>query len=265
MKGSRHLRKSRVIINADDFGMDDETVRATISCFEEGVVTSASIMANMPSTPEAVDFAVAHPEFDFGVHLTFVGRGVERPLCEPSHVPALVTQSGCFLPSRTIRLKAMLGLIPVEQIEREVTLQLSQLREMGLRISHVDSHCHLHKFGPFSRALERVLPDFGVERVRTAQDLYITRRYQSPTYWYGGVWGRRISERFRTTDHFFMPSGPEDAPGIERLVPRMNGGSVEVGAHPGLSGWRQSERLAIHRFAAAAAAAGHELIRWREL
>lgn len=261
--GRRH--STRMIINADDFGLDAETVRATISCFEEGALTSASIMPNMPATREAVDFALAHPELSFGVHLTFVGTGMERPVSEPGDIPALVDRSGCFLPSPLVRAKAMLGLVPVAQIEREVTAQLSRLREMGLQMSHVDSHCHLHKFGPFLRALEQVLPRFGLVRVRTGQDLYLTRRYQSPTYWYGGVWARRIRQRFRTTDHFFMASDVEEARRIEHLVPMIGSGTVEVGGHPGASGWRRAEALALRKLAARAAEEGHELIGWSQL
>ena len=40
----------RIIINADDFGMDEDTVRATIECLEAGALTGATIMPNMPAT-----------------------------------------------------------------------------------------------------------------------------------------------------------------------------------------------------------------------
>lgn len=43
----------RIILSADDFGFSDHTVERTIACFDAGVLTSASIMANMPATERA--------------------------------------------------------------------------------------------------------------------------------------------------------------------------------------------------------------------
>ena len=265
MQAGGELRRTRLIVNADDFGKDSETVKATVACFDDGILTSASIMPNMSATRSAAEFAVGHPTFSFGVHLTFAGDGEERPISDPVDIPALVSSDGCFLPSKTVRLRLLLGQIPVMQIQREMTAQLRRMVDMGVDISHVDSHCHLHKFQPFLMALERILPSFGIDRVRTAQDLYITKQYRSPTYWYGPSWKRCISKRFRTTDHFFMASNVEDANSMESLVPRLPGGTVEIGGHPGRSGWRDAERLAMERVSSAATALGLELISWKEL
>ena len=53
--------------------------------------------------------------------------------------------------------------------------------DAGVPVSHVDSHRHLHKYGPFAGALRRVLPGLGIERVRNVQDVYLRRRLLSPT------------------------------------------------------------------------------------
>ena len=45
----------KLIINADDFGLDEETVEWTIKGFELGKLTSATIMAGMPETARAVE------------------------------------------------------------------------------------------------------------------------------------------------------------------------------------------------------------------
>ena len=70
----------RVILNADDFGSSPDTLTATIECFEEGALTSATIMPGMPATEQALAFARSRPDLSFGVHLTLVGDGVERPI-----------------------------------------------------------------------------------------------------------------------------------------------------------------------------------------
>ena len=37
----------QLIVNADDFGLSDDTADATIECFERGALTSATIMPAM--------------------------------------------------------------------------------------------------------------------------------------------------------------------------------------------------------------------------
>src|SRR5439155_17642642 len=137
---------------------------ATIACFQAGALTSASIMPKMPGTDQAVEFAVKNPQFSFGVHLTFVCDTVESPVSPPENLPALIAGNGRFLPSQTIRKLAAMRRIPVQQIEIETRAQIESLRSRGVKISHVDSHGHLHKFAVFRTALQNVLPELGIGR-----------------------------------------------------------------------------------------------------
>jgi predicted glycoside hydrolase/deacetylase ChbG (UPF0249 family) len=256
----------RIILNADDFGQDEDTVRATIECFSRGALSSATIMPGMPETTKAVTFAKANPQFSFGVHLTFVGNGAERPVSDPKHIPDLCDPDGRFLPFKTIRNRAMRSRVRPDQIEREATAQISLLRDLGLKISHVDSHEHMHKFGPFLSVLQKVLPRFDIHRVRTVQDTYVRKALRSPTYWSGSVWQRQISDRFTTTDHMFMPTCRSDGRDIHKLLPKLNGGTIEIGVHPGYAEpWRGDERVGAQEFAAKARSTGFKLITWNDL
>lgn len=254
----------RLILHADDFGSSADAVQATIGCFEEDVLTSASIMPRMPATEEAIEFARAHPELDFGVHLTFVGDDEERPLLPPEEIPALATPEGRFRRTRDLRIRALLRRLPVEQIERELARQLDAVREEGIEITHVDSHRHMHKLPSFAEALRRVLPRFGIRRVRAVQDVYLGRPLTSPTYWLGSRWQRTLAHSFATTDHFYMPTSTSDT-GWERpllaIARRLDGATMEVGVHPG---WPE-ERSALARFAALARDEGHDFIAWKDI
>jgi predicted glycoside hydrolase/deacetylase ChbG (UPF0249 family) len=259
----------RIVLNADDFGMSGDTVAATIDCFEQGALTSATIMTNMPAVGAAFEYARAHPQFSFGVHLTFCGDGdgLERSVCDPADVPALVDGEGRFLGTSTVRLKAILGRIPREQIEREAEGQLARMRDAGIPISHIDSHSHLHKIGPFRQALARVLPRFGLRRVRSVQNLYLRRPLFNATYWLGATWDQRVRSMFDTTDRFYMPSSGLDVGWGEPLLDVLAGeGSLEVGVHPGYrEGWREREREDLLEFAALATARGHHLTTWNDV
>jgi predicted glycoside hydrolase/deacetylase ChbG (UPF0249 family) len=257
----------RIVLHADDFGASADTVRATIECFEQGALTSASIMPAMPATGEAVDYARAHPNLDVGVHLTFVGEGDERPLSPPEEIPGLVDESGRFLATRTIRLRALAHRLPVEQIAREMTTQISAVRDQGVEISHVDSHRHVHKLPSFREALARVLPAFGIERVRAVQDIYLRKPRKSPTYWLGGRWQKALAREFRTTKHMYMPTSAGDVAWELPLAEIARGleGTLEVGVHPGYGDWRDGERTSVLAFAELARRDGHELVSWKEL
>jgi predicted glycoside hydrolase/deacetylase ChbG (UPF0249 family) len=258
----------RIVVNADDFGASAETVAATIQSFEEGALTSATIMATMPAAEAALAYARDRPEVSFGVHLTFVGNGDERCAAAPRDVRGLVDEAGRFPPATPVRVRALLRRLPIAEIEREISAQLDLVRDRGVSVSHVDSHRHLHKLAPFRTALRRVLPRFGIERVRTVQDVYLSRPLLGATYWAGSVWRRPLRRSFRTTDHFYMPASTGDlgwADDLLRRVGELPGATLEVGVHPGPDGWRDDERRCARRLSARAGELGHELVSWHEI
>ena len=261
------LRK--IIMTADDFGYDHDTTQATIDCFKAGALTSATIMPKMPATAMAVDFARKNPQHAYGVHLTFVRDTVECPVADPCLVPALVGADGAFLPSHQVRLMALLGKLPVEQLCIEIAAQIERVMDSGIPISHVDSHGHLHKFKPFVQALAATLPRYGLSRVRNVQNQYTVTPLKSPTYWMGPYWRRRIMNHFVTTPHFFMGTNANDPQWIEKILARPLSGVLEVGFHPGSplheEAWRNKERLACLAFAVEARKRHVSFINWNDI
>lgn len=150
-----------VVIHADDFG---ETVAITngIRCaIEAGVLTSTSVMANMPATEYALRRVRALAgRASFGVHLN-VCEG--RPLTRSR---TLVDARGNFHPKRIIIRRALAGALLLAEIEQEIAAQIALVRDAGVAISHVDGHKHLHQLPIISQAVANVLPRFSIKRVR---------------------------------------------------------------------------------------------------
>ena len=261
--------QQQIIVNADDFGYDADSVLATIECFEAGALTSATIMPKMPATPSAIRFARENPQHAYGVHLTFVRDTVESPVADPRLIPALIGKDGEFFPSHRLRFKALFGKLPVDQLCIEISAQIERLIDSGVPVSHVDSHGHLHKFKPFVQALAQTLPRYGLSRVRNVQNQYTVTPLTSPTYWLGPYWRRRIMNQFATTPHFFMGTNASDPQWIPKILARHLDGVLEVGFHPGsplhAQAWRNDERLACLAFAAKARERRVSLISWNEL
>ena len=150
-----------IVIHADDFG---ETVAITNGIrrgIEGGVLTSTSVMANMPATTYALErFPALAGRASFGVHLNLCEG---RPLTRAS---SLVTEEGGFHPKRFLIRRALSGKLSLADLEREISAQIALVRDAGVAVSHVDGHKHLHQLPIVSTAVANVLPRFGIGRVR---------------------------------------------------------------------------------------------------
>lgn len=148
-------------MHADDFGETVDITDGICVAIEAGVVTSTSVMANMPGTAAALRRAAQlAQQASFGVHLNLCEG---RPLTRGA---TLVDESGEFLRKRTLAMRALAGKLSLQELEAEITAQVRVLRDGGVRISHLDGHKHLHQLPIVCAAVANVLPRFGIERVR---------------------------------------------------------------------------------------------------
>lgn len=58
----------KLIVNADDFGRTHGINRGILECFKNGIVTSATVMINMPFAQEAIQIAIDN-KIPLGLHL----------------------------------------------------------------------------------------------------------------------------------------------------------------------------------------------------
>ena len=69
----------KLIVNADDFGLTEGSTLGIIRSHEDGIVTSTTLMVNMPFCELACQLAKAHPDLGVGCHLVLT---IGRPLVE---------------------------------------------------------------------------------------------------------------------------------------------------------------------------------------
>jgi len=145
----RPARPTRyLIVNADDFGADEHVNRGIIQAHARGIVTSASLMVDMPGARAAVRLAGRHPGLSVGLHVDFTSKG------------------------RTIDLSDSGAL------QRELSRQLDAFRALtGTLPTHLDSHHHMHRESPAARLFLAVSRDHGIplrgsSRVKYLGDFY---------------------------------------------------------------------------------------------
>ena len=224
----------RLIVNADDFGLNEHTVKWTIKGFECGALTSATIMAGMQATTMAVDYAKTHPQFSFGVHFYLVD---ETPMCNPEEIPSMIDpKTGKLWRTRMFILRNFAGVITVEDLKREMRAQYSAIKNAGVPISHVDGHGHNHRLPQSIKALAELKDELGFHKVRRCQNLsavgggmgLLSRIINGPMQ-------RRIEKVFfKTTDSFLMNAGHSSDPKwFSKALETLPDGTTEIGIHPG--------------------------------
>lgn len=145
---------TRLIVNADDFGMSRGITDGIITAHRYGFLTSTSLMPNMPAAEYALGRLARFPRLAIGVHLNICAG---RPILPPSEVPSLVGSTGQFHPPRVMIRRLCTGRTAGRELFAEFCAQIRWLKDRGIAPTHADSHHHMHLYPaailPFVRAM----------------------------------------------------------------------------------------------------------------
>ena len=151
-----------LVIHADDLGMSRSVNRATFEAFENGWITSASILVPCPWFPDVARWARTHPGADLGVHLALNSEWTGfrwGPISGRETVPSLLDRDGYF---PLIETDVIARARPAE-IERELRAQIDRARSAGIAITHIDSHmATLFRTAEFFEIFRKLGPAYGV-------------------------------------------------------------------------------------------------------
>ncbi|MCC7435601.1 MAG: ChbG/HpnK family deacetylase [Methanoregulaceae archaeon] len=221
----------RVVINADDFGRSEVVNDAIIRCLQEGLISSATIMANGEDWLAACCASAQFPTASFGVHLNLTDY---RPVSSGAGLARYLEPNGSF--NGQFRFQARLR--DSEKVADEWSAQIQRILDAGVRVSHLDSHHHSHTgLGAFW-ALKSVQRRFGIHRVRLTRNLIpdseepLRRNLKRAAK---AVWNaslKNVPPKTRTADFF---GSVADLYEILHAGGAIRPGSiVELMCHPGL-------------------------------
>ena len=154
----------RLIINADDFGLSESVNKGIVEAHTKGVLTSTTIMANMPAADQAVELAKNLPSLGLGVHLNLTAG---KPLCQDNTVKLILDSQGYFaLSPGKLALASLVNGKVKTAIEAELTSQIQWLIDKGIKPTHLDSHKHIHSFPSIFPVVCRLAKRFSIPAIR---------------------------------------------------------------------------------------------------
>lgn len=128
-----------LIVHADDLGVTHSENSSTISALEKGAINSAAIMVPCPWFPEIAAYARAHPEFDWGLHLTITSEwkyfkwdGVSNS----KDISSLINDEGYFYESVEKAVEHGKAI----EVEKELRAQIERAIAYDIKPSHLDPH-----------------------------------------------------------------------------------------------------------------------------
>ncbi|MEJ2008393.1 MAG: ChbG/HpnK family deacetylase [Acidobacteriota bacterium] len=242
----------KLIVNSDDFGLTEGVNRAIIDGHRNGIITSATLMANGMAFDSAVAASTVAPALGVGVHLNLT-QG--RPVCPPSQVPSIVTVEGLFYPTPGILARRILTRkVTPREVEIELRSQIEKIASAGVRVTHLDSHKHIHLLPPLFGVVVKLAREYGIECVRcpvepasSALGPLQSGREGRVRMGKQYVLGRALSTLaacqvkklahagLYRTDHFYglSQTGFLDAAILEKLLRAIPDGTGEIMCHPG--------------------------------
>lgn len=129
-----------LIVNADDLARSGWSNEGILKGFNEGILTSASLMATGIAAEDAYKLARANPKLDIGVHLVLARDNApgdnERPLNPIENVKNLVDSDGFFLTD----MNKVISTATKMEIGLELTAQVKAVADNGVDITHLDCH-----------------------------------------------------------------------------------------------------------------------------
>jgi predicted glycoside hydrolase/deacetylase ChbG (UPF0249 family) len=143
----------RLIVTADDVGLDEGMTAGALRAHRDGIVTACSLVANGRAFDDAVARLRDVPSLEVGVHLALVEElalTTGKPMAR-NYVEFLMLRRGV-------------------DVEKELRAQLERVLATGLPVTHLNGHQHLHGVPAVFRIVRRLADEYGIRYIRTPRD-----------------------------------------------------------------------------------------------
>jgi predicted glycoside hydrolase/deacetylase ChbG (UPF0249 family) len=241
-----------LIVNADDLCWTEGVNRGISDAFRNGIVTSASMLANGAAFGGGLEIARRAPGLGLGVHLNLSDGA---PVADRETVTSLLNDKGEFAggPESLLLRRARRGLV-LREVEIEWDAQIQKVRDSGIEPTHLDGHKHVHMLpGLFEIAL-RLAKRHSIGAIRIALEdsslrtaLASGKKQRNGVVMRQGVQARGLKLIARdareqaaragiaTADYFcgIAQTGELTLDGLKKFLKSLPEGTTELMCHPG--------------------------------
>jgi len=156
------LSMERILINADDFGLNNHCTEAICEAFHKGLITDTTMVAN----GDAFEYALSKLSSSdlrekVGIHFNLTEG---KPLTPGIMCCRSFSKDG-FFRGAINRLKP-LSKVEREAVYAELSAQVKRLQENNIYITHADSHHHIHTAIFIAPIIIKVCKENGIKKIR---------------------------------------------------------------------------------------------------
>lgn len=165
---------SRLIVNADDFGISLEVNQGISECFRQHIVDRTTVMVNMPYAQDAMQLARKEGFLSaVGLHINLTEG---KPLTDKIKTTKFCNTSGLFSQGgRATFARIYLDGRTKEAVREEVAAQCQKFLELGGILMHADSHQHIHTSISLVNVILKVLKKYGFQSIRLSRNIPISQ------------------------------------------------------------------------------------------
>ncbi|MBQ8870293.1 MAG: ChbG/HpnK family deacetylase [Alphaproteobacteria bacterium] len=160
---------ANIIFNADDFGISKGVNEAIVKAYNEGVLNSASLMVNQKYAHEAIKLYQNMPNLALGIHVNLTN---EYSTSKAENIPLLVDKNRKF--KNGFLMLFLLSIFKPktfkQQVRTEIEAQIKKALDMGIKLSHIDSHRHIHMIPLIFDVVKEMMDKYGIRKTRVINE-----------------------------------------------------------------------------------------------
>lgn len=154
----------KVIVTADDFGLNPNRNRAILYAMQNNICTQASLIVNSPYTEEAFQLAYKNGYIHkVGLHLNLT---FGHPLTQSILRIKKYCKDGMFSEGNPRSFRNVISLTNVKVIRSELEAQMKKFFDYGFTLRHIDSHNDILYNLPVWLALKPLLTKYKINSLR---------------------------------------------------------------------------------------------------
>jgi len=204
----------KLIISCDDLGISEEINLGIKDCFDNGVATSSSIVVNGEFYNHALNEVITNlPTKFYGLHLNLTeGKALSEncvnKICDKNNMFNISAKKYFLL--NFVKSDKSLEKI----IYEELKLQIEKALDDGIKISHFDSHEHIHHAPWIFNIISTLGKEFNINKIRFVNEKIVIKNYFNGAYnklrnlnylkhLVINICNKKIKNNFISPDYFF--------------------------------------------------------------